>query len=170
MAQTAARRGRAERPRGLTRSKATLYPGTTFSPTGEVILFGLGFGEMLLIVAVALIVIGPKKLPGVARTLGRGIAEFKRHADDIQRTLHREIHAPLAGTDLLRSTAAAPVQARPGPPPGETTVQPEPRPVPDPYAQPGPPSPEGAPEPVAAAPDPQPAAAPAGDASAGARG
>lgn len=139
--------------RGLTRSKASLYAAPTFPVTGEVGLFGLGFGEMLLIVAVALVVIGPKKLPGVARTLGRGIAEFKRHADDIQRTLHREIHAPLAADPTLRRMAEASGQNRPGPPPGSGTVQPPSQPAPDPYAQAGASPLEPAPEmPQAAAP------------------
>lgn len=89
-------------------------------------MFGLGFGEMLLILAVALVVIGPKKLPGLARTLGRGVAEFRRHADEIQRTLQRELHAPLAGDERLRTTAKAPGQVNPGPPPGSAPAYPPP--------------------------------------------
>ncbi|HYH88196.1 MAG TPA: twin-arginine translocase TatA/TatE family subunit [Solirubrobacteraceae bacterium] len=39
--------------------------------------FGLGAGELLLILAIALVVLGPKKLPDAARSLGKGLREFK---------------------------------------------------------------------------------------------
>jgi len=39
--------------------------------------FNLGPGEMLLILAIALVVLGPKKLPEAGRSLGRGLREFK---------------------------------------------------------------------------------------------
>ena len=41
-------------------------------------MFGIGMPEMLLILAVALIVLGPKKLPDLAKSLGRAVREFKR--------------------------------------------------------------------------------------------
>jgi TatA/E family protein of Tat protein translocase len=40
-------------------------------------MFGLGFGEILIILFVALIFIGPKKLPEIAKGLGRGIKDFQ---------------------------------------------------------------------------------------------
>ena len=40
-------------------------------------MFGLRFGELLVIGVIALVFIGPKKLPGVARTLGKGMREFQ---------------------------------------------------------------------------------------------
>ena len=39
--------------------------------------FNLGPGELLLILAIALVVLGPKKLPEAGRSLGRGLREFK---------------------------------------------------------------------------------------------
>ncbi len=39
--------------------------------------FGLGAGELLLILAIALVVLGPKKLPEAGRSLGRGLREFR---------------------------------------------------------------------------------------------
>ncbi len=39
--------------------------------------FNLGPGELLLILAIALVVLGPKKLPDVGRSLGKGMREFK---------------------------------------------------------------------------------------------
>jgi Tat protein translocase TatB subunit len=53
-------------------------------------MFGIGMPELLLILAVALIVIGPKKLPDIARALGRGLAEFRRATDDLKNTINVE--------------------------------------------------------------------------------
>ena len=50
-------------------------------------MFGIGMPELLLILAVALIVLGPKKLPEIARALGRGLAEFRRTTDDVKREM-----------------------------------------------------------------------------------
>ena len=47
----------------------------------------IGFGELLLIVAVILIFFGPKKIPEFARSLGKGIAEFKRAMREVQSEL-----------------------------------------------------------------------------------
>jgi len=47
-------------------------------------MFGLGMSEIVLILAVALIVIGPKKLPEVAKGLGKGYAEFKKYMNDFK--------------------------------------------------------------------------------------
>ena len=41
-------------------------------------MLDIGLSELLIIMAVALIVLGPKKLPEVARSLGRGLAQFRR--------------------------------------------------------------------------------------------
>ena len=40
-------------------------------------MFGLGFAEILVILVIALVFIGPKRLPGLARTLGKGLREFQ---------------------------------------------------------------------------------------------
>lgn len=50
-------------------------------------MFDIGFSEMVLLGAIALIAIGPKQLPEVARTVGRMINEFKRATGDFTRTL-----------------------------------------------------------------------------------
>ena len=50
-------------------------------------MFGLGFGEIVVILLVALLVLGPTKLPKLARQLGRGMREFRRAASEFQATL-----------------------------------------------------------------------------------
>ena len=50
-------------------------------------MFGIGMPEMLMILAIALIVIGPKKLPDLAKSLGRAMREFKRATSEFKETL-----------------------------------------------------------------------------------
>ncbi len=50
-------------------------------------MFGIGMPELLIIMAVALLVLGPKRLPEIARSLGRGIAEFRRASTDLRNPL-----------------------------------------------------------------------------------
>ena len=50
-------------------------------------MFGIGMPELLLLLAIALIVVGPKKLPELAKALGRGIAEFKKATNEIKESL-----------------------------------------------------------------------------------
>ncbi|MES2856079.1 MAG: twin-arginine translocase TatA/TatE family subunit [Bdellovibrionota bacterium] len=49
-------------------------------------MFDIGFGEMLVLAAIALIAIGPKQLPEVARTVGRMLNEFKRATGDLTKS------------------------------------------------------------------------------------
>ena len=53
-------------------------------------MFGIGMTEMILIAAVALVVLGPKKLPDLARSLGKGFAEFKRATNELKNTIDLE--------------------------------------------------------------------------------
>jgi TatA/E family protein of Tat protein translocase len=57
-------------------------------------MFGsIGLPEMLLILAVALIVFGPKKLPEVGRSLGKALREFKKSTEEIKSKLEEQINA-----------------------------------------------------------------------------
>ena len=50
-------------------------------------MFGIGVPELLVILVVALIVLGPKRLPEVAKALGKGLAEFRRATSDLTEEL-----------------------------------------------------------------------------------
>jgi Tat protein translocase TatB subunit len=56
------------------------------------LMFGIGMPELLLILALALIVLGPKKLPELARALGKGMAEFRRATDELKDELRQMEH------------------------------------------------------------------------------
>ena len=51
-------------------------------------MFGIGMPELLVILAIALIVIGPKKLPDLARSLGRTLREFKKATNELKETIN----------------------------------------------------------------------------------
>lgn len=48
-------------------------------------MFGIGMTELVVIFVIGLIVLGPKRLPDLARTLGRSLAEFRRTSSDLRR-------------------------------------------------------------------------------------
>jgi len=67
-------------------------------------MFGLGMPEILLILAIALIVIGPQKLPELAKTLGRAMGEFKRSAQELKRSIDMDstVHDVKSSTTDLK--------------------------------------------------------------------
>ena len=55
-------------------------------------MFGsIGMPELIIILVIALIIFGPRKLPELGKSLGRSINEFKRASTDLQNTLEQEI-------------------------------------------------------------------------------
>jgi sec-independent protein translocase protein TatA len=80
-------------------------------------MFGsLGMPELIVIFVIALIIFGPRKLPELGRSLGRGIAEFKKATNDLQSTLDDEIRREEQRTEAVppkTSTAGSPAAAAP---------------------------------------------------------
>ena len=71
-------------------------------------MFGsLGMPELIVIFVIALVVFGPRKLPELGRSLGRGIAEFKKATNELQSTLEHEITAEEERTKTAVPTASA---------------------------------------------------------------
>ena len=68
-------------------------------------MFGIGTGELLLLLVIALIVLGPERMPKLARDLGRAMAEFRRTSDDLRNEF-------LNADKLLEPKAAVPPAAQ----------------------------------------------------------
>lgn len=54
-------------------------------------MFGLGVPELIFILVLALLIFGPKGLPEVGRTIGKGMAEFRKASNDLKRTINVEL-------------------------------------------------------------------------------
>lgn len=69
-------------------------------------MFGIGFPELLMVMVLALVVIGPKRLPDIARALGRGFTEFKRATDDLKTTFQEEVRTDEIKQQLIKEGKA----------------------------------------------------------------
>ncbi|HEX5750533.1 MAG TPA: Sec-independent protein translocase protein TatB [Archangium sp.] len=107
-------------------------------------MFNVGAGELILIVVVALLVLGPQKLPEFARTIGKFVREFRRQTDEVRTVVEREFYK--MDQEMLDE---------PRPP----VHPPTPAVLPSPVPAPVPPAAAGAPEAQAAATAPESAGA-----------
>jgi TatA/E family protein of Tat protein translocase len=79
-------------------------------------MFNIGPPELLVILLIALIVVGPQKLPELSRSIGRGLREFRRVQDEVKDMVTFDLEAPPEGppTPVTSMTPARP-QTAPGP-------------------------------------------------------
>jgi sec-independent protein translocase protein TatA len=70
-------------------------------------MFGIGLPELVVILAVALIVLGPQRLPEVARMLGRAYAQLRRASEEFQQTIRQDLAALERQEDANRNKAVA---------------------------------------------------------------
>lgn len=91
-------------------------------------MFGMGMGELLLILVVALLVVGPDKLPNAARAIGKGIRDFRKHTQDLQSTLEQDEKLGEAVRELKSALRDEPFRPRPVPPRTPATPPPTPEP------------------------------------------
>ena len=131
-------------------------------------MFGIGPMELVLILVVALLVLGPKRMPELARTLGKGLGEFRRASADLRQSLaldeiQNELRDGLAGNGTIHRPVKKPeaddkpAQAGDEMAPGDEPKHPGELPDDlDPHAHSG--DTEGAKESEAAPPAPEPSA------------
>jgi Tat protein translocase TatB subunit len=70
-------------------------------------MFGIGLPELVVILAAALIILGPQRLPEVARMLGRAYAQLRRASEEFQQTIRQDLAALERQEDANRNKAVA---------------------------------------------------------------
>ena len=68
----------------------------------------LGMPELMMIMVLALLLFGPKKLPEIGKQVGKALGEFKRASNDLKRTIEDEMNQVKEGLDPLSSDSPKP--------------------------------------------------------------
>lgn len=87
-------------------------------------MFGLSFGEIVIIAVLALLLLGPERLPEAAKTLGKGLREIRKATEDLKGQVEREIYddeKKISRPALVPPVPAGPVPGPAGPPPPAST-------------------------------------------------
>lgn len=91
-------------------------------------MFGIGFQEMLIILVVVLIFFGPKRLPDLAKSLGKGIAEFKKASEEVKKGIDDAMKEEISKDEPPKGALNE-----------RTSGEPAPLPMPEPAAKEEPP-------------------------------
>jgi sec-independent protein translocase protein TatB len=81
-------------------------------------MFGMGFSEIVVILVVALIFLGPEKLPGAAKSISKGIRDLRKQTRELQQTIENDEHIGGAIRDLRSAMRGEEPPRPPKPPPG----------------------------------------------------
>jgi Tat protein translocase TatB subunit len=82
-------------------------------------MFGMGMGELIVIAIVALLVLGPNKIPEAAKAIGKGIRELRKHTRDLQQTVEQDETIGGAMREVRSALRGDPEPPEPPQPPEE---------------------------------------------------
>jgi sec-independent protein translocase protein TatB len=81
-------------------------------------MFGLGFGEIMIILVLALLVLGPQRLPDAAKQIGKAMRDFRKATDDVKQQFESAVYEDERKQAVLARTAGETARAPDAPPPG----------------------------------------------------
>jgi len=89
-------------------------------------MFGIGPTELIVILVVALLILGPKRLPEIARSLGKGFAEFKRASNELRSQIDISADVPPSPPPPVQPSIQSQSEEQAGPADAATTEDPKP--------------------------------------------